>query len=223
MVKEVQLWYYITILAYHLHTLAMNIPWCLLPKKVQDWEQQHQWDAQLYKACCLVIHQELKHVIIPRFKPSQWLFKLVGWIKPFIPRILKSFLVESHWNTKKKWHMFGIDNFFQELQRQRAMAEAYWGLLCTIASWSWLFSLCLAVAHVKTVKAWDLQEILARIAASIARAGRRLLLAGLGMSWVILWALRRMPWSSKPESCSHVACFSTFWVFFRHFRVFREN
>jgi len=29
---------------------------------VQDWEQQHQ------------------------FKPSQWLFKLVGWIKPFIPR-----------------------------------------------------------------------------------------------------------------------------------------
>lgn len=45
--------------------------------------------------------KKLKHVIIPRFKPSQWLFKLVGWIKPFIPRILKSFLVESHWNTKK--------------------------------------------------------------------------------------------------------------------------
>ena len=114
---------------------------------------------------------------VPRFKPSQWLFKLVGWIKPFIPRILKSFLIESHWNTKKKWHMFGISNFFQELQRQRAMAEAYWGLLCTIASWSWLFSLCLAVA----------QEILARISASIARAGRRLLLAGLGMSWVIFY------------------------------------
>ena len=38
---------------------------------------------------------------VPRFKPSQWLFKLVGWIKPFIPRILKSFLIESHWNTKK--------------------------------------------------------------------------------------------------------------------------
>ena len=159
------------------------------------------------------------HVIIPRFKPSQWLFKLVGWIKPFIPRILKSFLVESHWNTPKKWHMFGIGHFFQELQRQRAMAEAYWGLLCTIASWSWLFSLCLAVAHVKTVKAWVLQEILARIAASIARAGRRLLLAGLGMSWVILWALRRLPWSSKQESRSHVACFSTFWAFFRVFRV----
>ena len=123
----------------------------------------------------------------------------------------------------KKWHMFGIGNFFQELQRQRAMAEAYWGLLCTIASWSWLFSLCLAVPHVKTVNAWDLQEILARIAASIARAGRRLLLAGLGMSWVILWALRRLPWSSKQESRSHVACCSTFWVFFRHFRVFREN
>lgn len=223
MVKEVQLWYYITILAYHLHTLAMNIPWCLLPKKVQDWEQQHQWDAQLYKACCLVIHQEVEACDYTKVQTQPVAIQAGGLDQTIHPQDLEEF---SRWISlkyQKKWHMFGIGNFFQELQRQRAMAEAYWGLLCTIASWSWLFSLCLAVPHVKTVKAWDLQEILARIAASIARAGRRLLLAGLGMSWVILWALRRLPWSSKQESRSHVACCSTFWFFFRHFRVFREN
>lgn len=201
----------------------MNIPWRLLPppKKRKRCKIGSNSTSEMLSFTRLVALWFTKNWSMWLYQGSNPASGYSSWwvgsnhSSPGSWRVFSLNLIE----IQKKWHMFGIGNFFQELQRQRAMAEAYWGLLCTIASWSWLFSLCLAVAHVKTVKAWDLQEILARIAASIARAGRRL----LGMSWVILWALRRMPWSSKPESCSHVACFSTFWAFFRHFRVFREN
>lgn len=104
----------------------MNIPWCLLPKK-----NNHQKGARLgatapVRCSALQILVALfakNHVIHQGSNPGGYSSWWVGsnHSSPGSWRISCWILLKY----QKHKHIFGIGNLFQELQRQRAMAEAY--------------------------------------------------------------------------------------------------